>query len=95
MLSNLKLMALSAKCALRRFFTKENGDVNVVSIVVLIGIAVVLAIIFRNTISSLIGELLDTISGNARDAVKNGSGSGGGGGGAGGAGGAGGGGGGG
>lgn len=87
MLSNLKLMALSAKCALRRFFTKENGDVNVVSIVVLIGIAVVLAIIFRNTISDLIGQLLETISGNAKDAIKNGGGSSGGSGGGGGGGG--------
>ncbi|MBQ6030560.1 MAG: flagellin-like protein [Oscillospiraceae bacterium] len=74
MLSNLKLMAISAKCALRRFFTKENGDVNVVSIVVLIGIAVVLAIIFRDAISSLIEDLLDTIRGNAEGAVKSGGG---------------------
>ena len=81
MLSNLKLMALSAKCALRRFFTKENGDVNVVSIVVLIGIAVVLAIIFRDAISSLIEDLLDTIKGNAEGAIANGEGGGGGGGG--------------
>ena len=78
MLSNLKLMALSAKCALRRFFTKENGDVNVVSIVVLIGIAVVLAIIFRDAISSLIEDLLDTIRGNAEGAIANGEGGGGG-----------------
>ena len=81
MLSNLKLMALIAKCALRRFFTKENGDVNVVSIVVLIGIAVVLAIIFRDAISSLIEDLLDTIRGNAEGAIANGEGGGGGGGG--------------
>ncbi|MBQ1755179.1 MAG: flagellin-like protein [Oscillospiraceae bacterium] len=79
MLSNLKLMALSAKCALRRFFTKENGDVNVVSIVVLIGIAVVLAIIFRDAIYSLIEDLLDTIRGNAEGAIANGEGGGGGG----------------
>ena len=79
MLSNLKLMAISAKCALRRFFTKENGDVNVVSIVVLIGI--VLAIIFRDAISSLIEDLLDTIRGNAEGAIANGEGGGGGGGG--------------
>ncbi len=84
MLSNLKLMAISAKCALRRFFTKENGDVNVVSIVVLIGIAVVLAIIFRDAISSLIEDLLDTIRGNAEGAIANGEGGGGGGGGGGG-----------
>ena len=84
MFSNLKLMALSAKCALRRFFTKENGDVNVVSIVVLIGIAVVLAIIFRDAISSLIEDLLDTIRGNAEGAIANGEGGGGGGGGGGG-----------
>ena len=81
MLSNLKLMAISAKCALRRFFTKENGDVNVVSIVVLIGIAVVLAIIFRNSISDLIESLLNTIKGNAEGAIANGDGGGGGGGG--------------
>lgn len=80
MLSNLKLMALSAKCALRRFFTKENGDVNVVSIVVLIGIAVVLAIIFRDAISSLIESLLDTIKGNAEGAIAKDGGGGGGGG---------------
>lgn len=84
MLRNLKLMAISAKCALRRFFTKENGDVNVVSIVVLIGIAVVLAIIFRDAISSLIEDLLDTIRGNAEGAIANGEGGGGGGGGGGG-----------
>ena len=58
-----------------------------VSIVVLIGIAVALAIIFRNTISDLIGQLLETISGNAKDAIKNGGGSGGGAGGGGGGGG--------
>ena len=85
MLSNLKLMAISAKCALRRFFTKENGDVNVVSIVVLIGIAVVLAIIFRNSISDLIESLLNTIKGNAdvdhKYARQSGGGGGGGGGG--------------
>ena len=81
MLSNLKLMAISAKCALRRFFTKENGDVNVVSIVVLIGIAVVLAIIFRNSISDLIESLLNTIKGNAEGAIATGEGGGGGGGG--------------
>lgn len=85
MLSNLKLMALSAKCALRRFFTKENGDVNVVSIVVLIGIAVVLAIIFREAIADLIDSLLTTIRGNAEGAVaKGGAGGAGGGGGGGG-----------
>ena len=84
MLSNLKLMAISAKCALRRFFTKESGDVKVVSIVVLIGIAVVLAIIFRDAISSLIEDLLDTIRGNAEGAIANGEGGGGGGGGGGG-----------
>jgi ABC-type lipoprotein release transport system permease subunit len=84
MLTYLRFMATSAKCALRRFFTKENGDVNVVSIVVLIGIAVVLAIIFRDAISSLIEDLLDTIRGNAEGAIANGEGGGGGGGGGGG-----------
>lgn len=70
MLTYLKFMATSAKCALRRFFTKENGDVNVVSIVVLIGIAVVLAIIFKDAISDLITTLIGKIKGNAEGAIQ-------------------------
>ena len=59
-----------AKYRLRAFLTDEEGDVNIVSMVVLIGIAVLLAIVFRDAIKNLINNLLATISGNATDAVN-------------------------
>lgn len=52
------------------FITDEKGDVNIVSIVVLIGIAVLLAVIFRERITNLIETLFDTIDGGAADAIQ-------------------------
>ena len=63
-------MAIAAQSKVRDFVRKENGDVNIVSIVVLIGIAVLLAIIFRKAISNLINSLFNTIGNNANNAIK-------------------------
>lgn len=62
-------MAIAAQCKVRDFVKKENGDVNIVSIVVLIGIAVLLAIIFRKAIANLINSLFNTIGNNANNAI--------------------------
>ncbi|MGN0342789.1 MAG: Flp1 family type IVb pilin [Roseburia sp.] len=53
-----------------QFFEEERGDVNIVSMVVLIGIAVLLAVLFKDTIKELLETLLETIKGNAQDAVS-------------------------
>lgn len=58
-----------AKNAIRNFLKDEKGDVNVVSIVVLIGVAVLLALIFKDAIAGLIDSLIDTITKNAEGAV--------------------------
>jgi hypothetical protein len=47
----------------------ERGEVNVVAIVVLIGVAVVLALLFREAISGILETLFKSISGNASKAV--------------------------
>lgn len=65
----LQLWMMQAQMKLREFCTKENGDVNVVSIVVLIGIAVLLAIMFRGAISNLLNTLFNTIETNATNAI--------------------------
>jgi len=52
------------------FFRDESGEVNVVSIVVLIGIAVILALVFKEGITTLLKSLLSTIQTNATDAVN-------------------------
>ncbi len=66
----LQMWMLQAKMKLSEFCKKEDGDVNVVSIVVLIGIAVLLAIIFRGAISNLLNTLFGTIENNATNAIS-------------------------
>lgn len=71
MLQNLNVMMVFAKARLNSFLRDERGDVNIVSIVVLIGIAVLLAIVFKDAIGELLTNLLETITGNATGAVNN------------------------
>lgn len=71
MFQNLSLMMAFAKAKLYSFLHDERGDVNIVSIVVLIGIAVLLAIVFKDAIGGLLDTLLDTIEQNATTTVTN------------------------
>lgn len=68
--SRAKYLGLKAKEKVADFFTKENGDVNVVSIVFLIGIAVVLAIVFKDKAKALVESLMGIVSKKATDAIK-------------------------
>lgn len=65
----LKTWTWQAQMKLRKFLTKENGDVNVVSIVVLCGIAVILAIVFKGAISNLINDVAGAVETNAINAI--------------------------
>ena len=60
------------KMKAKEFFTNEDGAVDIVAIVVLIGIAVLLALVFQEQVTNLLKSLFDTISGNATKAVNNG-----------------------
>ena len=59
-----------AKKKAEQFIYDERGDVNVVSIVVLIGVAIVLAVVFKKQASKLIKNLFSQITTNAEDAIK-------------------------
>ena len=50
-------------------FLRDEGDVNVVSIVVLIGVAVLLAMAFKDQAGTLIDTLFEAIGNNADKAV--------------------------
>lgn len=63
-------MTVAAQCKARDFIRKENGDVNIVSIVVLIGIAVLLAIVFKKQVTNLINNLFTTIGNKANNVLK-------------------------
>ena len=56
--------------ATKSFKEKDRGAVNVVEIVVIIGIAVLLAVVFRGQIEKLLKSLFDSINGNASKAVN-------------------------
>ena len=71
MIKMIDMAMIKLEMAVRSFIKKENGDTNIVSMVVLIGIAVLLAIVFKDEISKLIKNLLETITGNAEDVVNN------------------------
>lgn len=51
-------------------FLQEDGDVNIVSIVVLIGIAVLLAVFFKNQIVNLLNNLFKSINNSANSAMQ-------------------------
>jgi hypothetical protein len=72
MLQTLKLLPVIWRAKLRDFARKENGEVNIVAIVVLIGIALVLAIIFRKEIQKLLEKLFKSINTNAENAISEG-----------------------
>jgi ABC-type Mn2+/Zn2+ transport system permease subunit len=69
MLKAIIVLAAFAKARLREFLTKEDGEVNIVAIVVLIGIAIVLAILFRNQITGLLNSLFGQVNESAKNAI--------------------------
>lgn len=69
MMQNLMMLATMAKLKLQSMLSEEKGEVNIVAIVVLIGIAVLLALVFKDAIGSLLTQLLGHITGSATDAV--------------------------
>lgn len=69
MLMFINNMVLRAMEKLNDFIHDEEGDVNIVTIVVLIGIAVLLAIFFKDQIANLLETLFGTIENNATNAL--------------------------
>lgn len=72
MFATFKLCAMVAKAKAQAFFSKENGEVNIVAIVLLIGIAVLLAIVFRGYIENLLKMLFGQINNSAKEAIDGG-----------------------
>lgn len=58
------------KDKLKEAFLDETGAVDIVAVVVLIGIAVVLAVLFRTQIEGVLNTLFGSISQNANKAIE-------------------------
>lgn len=63
-------MALRAKIQMAHILSDESGEVNIVATVLLIGIAVILAVFFKDQIMDLLESLFRTITSSATDAVS-------------------------
>ena len=70
MLQSLVGLKMWAQSKFNTILRDERGEVNIVATVVLIGIAVVLAIVFKDAISNLIKSLLNQIAGNANNVIQ-------------------------
>ncbi len=70
MLNVLTQLILSAKNSVKRILSDEKGEVNVVAIVLLIGVAVILVAVFKDAIVGLLNSLLETIKGNATSVIS-------------------------
>lgn len=69
MITKLYCKALIAKMLLVEKLKSEKGEVNIVAIVILIGIAVLLAIFFRDAIQNLLNNLFTTINNTANNSI--------------------------
>ena len=70
-MSNLMLtVALGMKGKVMKFINAEEGEVNIVTTFVLIGIAVALAVIFKGHVTNLVNTLMVNITSSATNAVK-------------------------
>ena len=54
-----------------RFFEEERGAEAIVTIVVLIGVAVMLALVFKSQIAGVLKGLFNTINQTANGAISN------------------------
>ena len=70
----MKDLMLFLYCAMAvkmdEFKKEERGAVDLVTIVILIGIVIIIAVIFKNRITVLINSLFDTIDKGAQNAIK-------------------------
>lgn len=71
MLKNcLRYCGIKASLAMRKLFTDERGEVNVVAIVVLIAVAVVLALLLKDRLAELIKSMMTSITSKAGEALN-------------------------
>lgn len=71
-MEKLKMMLFTLQVKAKNLITDEKGEVNIVTIVVLIGIAVLLALVFKDQIKKLLETLFASITKTATEAVEGG-----------------------
>lgn len=70
MLKLLDKMYIGMKIRMNNFLTNEDGAVDIVAIVVLMGIVVLVAIVFREQLEKFVTDLFKVVTGNAGEAAN-------------------------
>ncbi len=63
--ATLRTKALFAKEKVNEFMTKENGEVNIIAIIVILAIALALAFVFRERITGLFNNIWGQVNQNS------------------------------
>lgn len=70
-MTKLQMLSIKAYVKAMNFAAREEGEVNIVATVLLIGVAVLLAIIFKGQVKNLLNMLFDQINNSATNAITN------------------------
>lgn len=65
----LLIKGMIAKEAIKGFFKKESGEVNVVAIIVLIAVAIAIALIFKKQLKTLVETLFGSLTTKGTKAI--------------------------
>ncbi len=68
-MSKLNMAAIRIKVFIDSFLTREKGAVDIVAIVILIAVAVVLALLFKDQIGGMLKDMLESVRGKANNAL--------------------------
>lgn len=63
--AKLRTKAFFAKEKVNEFMTKENGEVNIIAIIVILAIALALAFVFRTKITDLFNSIWGEVATNS------------------------------
>ncbi len=70
-MTKLQMLSIKAYVKAMNFAAREEGEVNIVATVLLIGVAVLLAIIFKGQVKNLLNMLFEQINNSATNAITN------------------------
>ncbi|WP_294406356.1 Flp1 family type IVb pilin [uncultured Ruminococcus sp.] len=70
-MNKLQMLSIKAYVKAMNFAAREEGEVNIVATVLLIGVAVLLAIIFKGQVKNLLNMLFEQINNSATNAITN------------------------
>lgn len=70
MTKKINMAAIRLKVFIDSFLHQERGAVDIVAIVILIAVAVVLALVFKDGITKVVKNMIENISNKANEALK-------------------------